>query len=409
MRLRLLASALALAHFAAGASACPFCSAQGTTLSGEVAEADFIVVGKMANARRDPADITKGMTDLTVESVVKPHDFLKGKTVITIPRYVPAEGSGKDAKLIVFCKLHTPAVYTAAATVASAALLADPKIVVLDAYRGEPVEAKSKLADYLQGAIAVREKDATARLRYFFDYLDAPDLVISSDAMNEFASADYQQVRAVAGSLPAPKVLKWLKDPGTPASRLGLYGLFIGHCGTKADAPALRALLDGTETKFLGGLDGLLTAYTLLDPAAGQAYLTQLIGDEKSDFQVRYAVLRVLSFFWEYRQDVVPKDAVLAGMLKLMAIADLADLPVEHLRKWGRWELTDKVLAYTAVESHSRIPIVRRSILKFALAAPADQKAAKVYVEQIRKEDPDRVKYVEQTLHDELKPLPAKQ
>ena len=169
MGVRLLAATLVLLHTAVVASACPFCSAQGTTLSGEVAEADFIVVGRMVNPRRDPADISKGTTDLQIESVVKPHDFLKGKKVLTIPRYVPGDSAGKDGKFIIFCKLHTPAAFTATAAVASAAVFADPRTVTLDAYRGEPVDGKSKLADYLAGAIAVREKDATTRLRYFFE------------------------------------------------------------------------------------------------------------------------------------------------------------------------------------------------------------------------------------------------
>ena len=70
---------------AAAATACPFCSAQGTTLSGEVAEADFIVLGRMVNPRRDPADVTKGETDLVIDSVVKPHPYLAGKTQVDAP------------------------------------------------------------------------------------------------------------------------------------------------------------------------------------------------------------------------------------------------------------------------------------------------------------------------------------
>jgi hypothetical protein len=392
--MRLLAAALALVMTAAAATACPFCSAQGTTLSGEVAEADFIVLGRMVNPRRDPTDITKGETDLVIDSVVKP----------LVPRYVPVDPAAKDAKFIVFCKLYTPAVYTAAAAVASGALLADTRITILDAYRGEPVEGKSNLADYLKGAIAVRDKPTPDRLHYFFKYLDAPDLVISTDAMNEFAAADYPQVRAMSKTLPAEKVLSWIKDPNTPQSRLGLYGLFIGHCGKPADAVVLRQLLDGTESRFIGGLDGVLAAYTLLDPKAGVAYLDQLIADPKSDFQVRYAVYKVFTFLWDYRQDIVKPDAIVAGMLKLMAIPDMSDLPMETLRKWGRWELTDTVLGYTKVKSHNDVPIVRRAILKFAIAAPATKAEAKAYVESVRKDDPDRVKYVEQTLQDELAP-----
>ena len=43
-----------------------------------------------------------------------------------------------------------------------------------------------------------------------------------------------------------------------------------------------------------------------------------------------------------------------------------------------------------------------------ALAVPTDKIKAKDYVAKIRKEDPDRVKYVEQALQDEITPLPPK-
>jgi hypothetical protein len=387
------------------ADACPFCSAQGTTLSGEVSEATFIVLGKLANPRRDPMDFNKGYTDLIIETVIKPDDYLTGKTTLVLPRYVPIDEKAKPTKFIVFCKLHTPAFYTAAAGATGAVLMADPRIVMLDAYRGEAVDATSKLGDYLKGAIASREKPMTERLRYFFDHLDAPDLLISTDAMNEFAYAEYKDVRTLAESLPAAKVLGWIKDPNTPQSRLGLYGLLMGHCGKPSDATALRTLLDMPENRFAGGLDGILAAYTLLDPKAGWAYLNQLIDDPKSDFQIRYAVLKVFRFFWESRPDVVKPETIITGMMRLVALPDMADLPMEDLRKWERWELTDKILSYTESAEHNKAPIVRRSILRFAIAAPANQAKAKEYVEKIRKEDPDRVKYVEQTLKDEITPV----
>ena len=59
------------------ASACPFCNAQGQTLSGEVGQADFIVLGSLSNVKRDPEDPTRGTTDLTIETVVKPHPLLR--------------------------------------------------------------------------------------------------------------------------------------------------------------------------------------------------------------------------------------------------------------------------------------------------------------------------------------------
>ncbi len=407
MLVRRLLIGLALAAVTAPAAvACPFCSAQGQTLSGEVSQADFIVLGTLTNARRDPADFLKGTTDLVVETVVKPHDYLRGKKVIRIPRYVPPDSGGGNPKYLVFCSLYTRPVDSAAAAVTSSLALANPDHAVVDASRGEVVPTGSQLAAYLKGAIDVRQKDATARLRYFFDYLDSPDLVISADALNEFGSADYKEVRALAETLPADKLMRWLKDPNTPPSRYGLYGLMAGHCAKKEDAKAIRALLDSPDRQFSSGLDGMLAAYVLLDPKAGWEYVTKLLGDPKQEFPVRYAGLKLLRFFYEYRPDVIPHKQVIDGMRVLVGQSDLADLPMEDLRKWGCWDQTDYVLSFAEKSSHNTIPIVKRAILRFALAAPATHAKAKEYVETVRKQDPERVKFVEQTLRDE-QPRPA--
>src|SRR5581483_11313974 len=85
----------------------------------------------------------------------------------------------------------------------------------------------------------------------------------------------------------------------------------------------------------------------------------------------------------------VPHKQVLEGVRLLVAQSDLADLPIEDLRKWGCWDQTEYVLSFADKPSHANVPIVKRAILRFALAAP-----------------PEKAKFVEQTLQDE-QPRPA--
>lgn len=398
----LLPAAAAVALVAvptAPAPACPFCNPSGETLAGEVAQADFIVYGTLSNAQRDAADPTafnKGTTDLAVDLVIKDHEFLKGKKTVTVPKYLPPDPNQPNLKHLIFFKLY------------------DGK---LDAYRGEGVAVDSKLPDYLKGAIEHRGKDAVARLSYFFTHLEAPELSISSDAYSEFGYADYKEVRELTegwkkkgDAAKAAQLLAWLKDPATRASRFGLYGLLLGHCGKPEDAKALRALLDDPQRKYSSGLDGVLAGYVLLDPKAGWDYVLGVVGDGKKEFAERYAGLRTVRFFWENRTDVIGREKVLDAMKVLMAQADLADLPIEDLRKWKAWELTPTVLGYGAQESHNTIPIVQRSILKFALAAeqadPAHKAAAAEYVAAARQKDPKKVVFLESLLKDEQKVAP---
>src|SRR5262249_14383561 len=155
-----------------------------------------------------------------------------------------------------------------------------------DPYRGVAVALDSKLPEYVKGALDVRTKDTVTRLKYFFDYLESPEIEISADAYNEFAVAEYKEVAEVAPKLPADLVLKWLKDPNTRASRYGLYGLIVGHSGKPEHARALRELLDDPERKFSSGLDGMLMGYTMLDKKAGYDYILKLISDSNSEFLV---------------------------------------------------------------------------------------------------------------------------
>ncbi len=368
----------------ANALACPFCTVQGQTFAGEVAQADFILYGTLSNAKQTDA-FSGGTTDLTIEQVVKPHDYLKGKTVVTLPKYVPANPANGGAKHLVFFYYN-------------------PASGALDPYRGEEVRADSKLPEYIKGSLAVKGKDPLARLKYFFDYLESPELTISSDAYVEFGLAEYKEVRPIAEALPADLLVKWLKDPNTRASRYGLYGLMLGHCGKGANAADLRKLLDDPDRAFSSGLDGMLAGYVLLDPKAGWEYLTGYVRDPKKDFSARYAALKTVRFFWEYRPDVVDRKHVVDAMRMLLSQPDIADLPVEDLRKWRAWDLTDEVLALGDKETHNTIPIVNRSILKFALSAAPGSANAAAYVQKARQKDARKVEFMEELLKDEQKP-----
>ena len=202
MLLRLLAVALLVPAWAAvEVHACPFCATQGQTLSSEVGQADFIVLGNLKNAKRDPEDFTKGSTELEIVTIVKPHTYLKGKKSITLPRFVPLDPKDGDSKFLVFCSLYSPTGDVGISSVASVAVLANANRATLDPYRGEQIKGKSDLPEYLKGAIVAREKETADRLNFFFKYLDHAELVINTDALMEFGNAEYKDVRKVAEAL----------------------------------------------------------------------------------------------------------------------------------------------------------------------------------------------------------------
>jgi hypothetical protein len=382
--------AVAVTQVPSPARACPGCGPPtGQTLTSEVAQADFILYGTLTNQKADPKDPTslRGTTDLKIDTIIKSHALLKDKKdVFTIPRYVPPDP--KPYKYMVFFNVVNGDV---------------------DPYRGVAVGTDSKLPEYVRGALDVKGKDNATRMKFFFEHLESPDLEISGDAYNEFAVAEYKEVAELAPKLSPATLMKWLKDPDTRASRYGLYGLLLGHCGKDADAKEMRALLDDPERKFSSGLDGMLMGYLLLDKKNGYDYLTKLVSNRENEFLVKHAGMKALRFFWEYRPEVLTRKQLLDGITALMADKEISDMAIDDARKWGAWELTSEVLKYAKIASHNDLPINRRAMLKFALAASwADAKNAEAakYVAECRKADAERVQLLEDILRDEMKPAP---
>jgi hypothetical protein len=375
---------LAWAGAAEALRACPFCTMQGQTLTTEVGQASMVLYGTLQNANLNPnAGATEGTTDLAVEAVIKDNDARGGKKVITLNRYVPTDPKSKD-KFLVFCDVFKGKI---------------------DPYRGMAVKGDSSIARYLEGALKVKDKDVSARLHYFFDYLDDADIEVSNDAYKEFANADYKDYRDMAKTLPADKIAGWLRDPNTPSFRYGLYASMLGHCGKEEHAKVLRSLLDDPDKRVSSGIDGILAGYILLQPKGGFDYLTGILKDTGKDFTLRYAGLRAVRFFWDSRPDVVGHPQLLAAACELLEQSDIADLAIEDLRKWQQWQVADRILALSRKSSHD-VPIVRRAILRYALCCPGKEAAA--YVEEQRKKDARLVQDAEELLKLETTtPTPA--
>lgn len=361
------------------APACPFCTMSGETLSSLADQSNLIVFGslKAAKAANDPNDPAAGSSLLAVEAVVKPHADFKGDK-LEINRYFEVEAEGKY-KFLVFCDLYKGKI---------------------EPFRGMAVPANSDIAKYVKGALALQKEATPKRLRFFFDYLDNKDQEVSIDAYKEFGNTDYKDVKELAPSLPAEKLAGWLTDKDTPAFRLGLYAMLLGHAGQKDRdkyADLLHHLLEDPEKRVLSGVDGILSGYVLLKPKDGWDYVVGLMTDPKRPFGQRYAGLRAARFFWEYHQDVIGKAKLVDAVTRLLGQKDIADLAVEDLRKWEAWEETAKVLALQKSESYE-LPIVRRSVIRFALAASEKVPAAKAFVAAERARDAALVADAEELL-----------
>jgi hypothetical protein len=384
--LGLFAGLAALVSIPSRTMACPFCTMQGQTLTGEINQASLVLFGTLKNARlsNNPAE-AEGFTDLEIESVIKDNPILEQKKTITLRRYLPQD-SKKPYKYLVFCDVF------------------EKKI---DPYRGVAFDVKTDVSGYLKGASAIAKESVSKRLEFYFNYLDSQDLEVSNDAYKEFGNADYKDFQVMAAKLPAAKVSGWIKDEKTPAFRLGLYASMLGHCGKASDAPVLKAIIDDSEKRQLGSLDGILASYTMLSPKDGWTLISEYMKDEKKDFMLRWGALRAVRFFFDYRPDIISKDQVKTALMPLISQGDIADLAVEDFRKWKAWDLTPKVLGIKTTDAY-KVAIVRRSVLRFAISASTSNAQAKEFVETVEKENPEGVKDAKELLKlEEAPPKPV--
>jgi hypothetical protein len=350
------------------------------TLRQDAADSKLMICVQVVEAHQTPG---AGCTKLAISAVIKDHPILDGRKDLTVPRYIPIKDPKDLPRLLVF------------------AAVADGQI---DCYRSVPQTEAG--VDYVKGSMKFDGKDRVKVLRYCADYLEDKDRQIADDAFAEFMQSADQDIGEAAKHL-SPKTLRgWLDDKNTPAKRQRLYGFLLGNCGGDEDADALRSLLDRrTKEEQPADLDGILSGYTLLKPAEGWAYVRTLVKNPSAPFSTSYACLRAARFFHNTRPDVVTEKDILAVIGMGIDHADMADIPIEYLRKWRCWELTNQVLAASGRKSHD-LPTIKRSILRYAFECP-DVKAAEFIAAQ-RESDASMVAEVEQSLEQEAESKPDK-
>jgi hypothetical protein len=303
--------------------------------------------------------------------VLKPDPAIGDRAVVVLPRYLPVIGD-TPAGFLVFCS--------------TAGGKPDP-------LHGVP--ATEAVTEYLLGAAKLDDKDAVARLGYFFKHLDSADPTVAADAFLEFARASDADIVKARSVLDPAKVRKLFASPATPTERLGVFALLLGLCGEKADADMLTGLVNKQPApeRVRENLGGLLAALTLLDEARGWAAVEAVLADPKRPFDQRLAAIGTVQFFQATRPAAKPQ--VLRCYRTLLAKGDLADMAADDLRRWEWWDLTPVVLKHFDAPTHVA-PVVRRGIVRYALQCPAEE--AKRFIAAVRQKDPELVVKVEESL-----------
>jgi hypothetical protein len=295
---------------------------------------------------------------------------LRPKSVVFPSRPDPSEG-----KYLFFCDFHKGKI--------------DP---------WQYVRASAESFEYLRGGLALKPQDRIGQLRYYLGHLEDADSEIAKDAFLEVQqlTGSRYDFRGLDQWLQPAKLIEWMRNKNIPVHRRELYAVLLGHCGGEWGAVTLHRMLEeacaATDAPML---EGLLLGYTLLRPANGWSFTLQILSDPSKEFTARYRALRVARFIREVRPSLVSQKELIAGVSLLLQQPDMADLVIEDLCKWGCRDVADQVLALWK-RGEFDIPIIRRSILRFALSYP-DTHAAMIVMAE-RQIDAEKVEANEELL-----------
>lgn len=384
--LRFVLSTLLVSVFAVlgsvASEACPFCSAPSLTLCEQLNMSDAAVLVQWESGQA--ADREKGFPGSTEYSVLKVvHDSsetLKPSGVIKLDRY----RSAKKGDMF---------------------LLLGTKTTELE--WGSPLEVTETSFNYITQA-PTKEAKPAERLAYFVKFLEFPDTIVADDAYGEFANAQYKDIASVQDQFPREKIRQWLANPQTVPSRLGLYGLLIGLCGTPEDAEYLKGRLLEPVEGFRLGIDGMMGGYLLLAKDQGLDVLDEAkLRNKTVPFSETYATMQALRFMWTYGDGRISKDRLRQSMRIILDRPELADLVIVDLGRWQDWSVSDRLMELYQAEGYD-IPSTKRAIVRFFLtaeaakpkdssqAAPDHVLKAQAHLKTLREKDPETVKAAEE-------------
>lgn len=357
--------------WACPAPACDLCNgaSRRVSLTQEFAQAQVVAYGHIANAKLD-VKTGRGTTEFHVEKIVKDDDAFPRQKMILVSRYLPIIDGKETPRYVMF--FHLPAKN------------AEP-------YIGRQISSPVVL-DFIAEMLKKRSDPAEALL-YAAKHLDSADPAVAEEAFLAFAQADNKVIAKAAAKLAPAQVRQLLKAPDLEPEKLSMYAYLLGSCGTADDAAQLRTLLKTSSPRNYKAYEGILAGYITIRPKEGWAYTHDLLKNEKN-FLLRYAALRAMRFFYNSRPEECGAE-VMKGMETAIAHADVADIAIQDLSKWKRWEHTKLIVACYDKASH-KSPIVKSSIVRYALACP--QPEARALIERVRRQDPELVRYLEEEM-----------
>jgi hypothetical protein len=343
--------------------ACPFCPALEPTWSEKLAEQTVVLVGE--------AQTTTTISEqsfLVHQSLKAPPNFVRPATV--------------KLQLTKPCDVG--------------------KLVLLLGNRAEQTEWQAQQMSEVFLAYLAKQpaasKSIRERLAYYAKYLEHAETEIASDAIQEFARAEYQEVQQNLDLFTIKQLRKWLTDKVVPVAHRGFYAMLLGS-KTKLLEPAkerteiqtqkqfLRELATADESDFRAGMDGIYAGYVL---AVGPTAITELHDQITIKAEPAIGKLRHWASTLRFLQEFGPaawRKNVEQHYAKLLSYPNIAATTITDLARWQQWQELETVANwYSRAETDA---VIQRAVIGYLRTCPHPTAATRLA--ELKQRDPTGV------------------
>ena len=350
--------------FAAGHSgiavACPFCNAVSQTLRQEMETMDAVVIAQALQSDLD-RDQETGEVRMRIERVLRGDDVVSAGQEVT-------------------------AIYYGEVTAGRRFMLSgvDPPMLQWSCL---PLNERSER--YVVTVADLPDDEPVTRLRYFMNYLQDEDPMLSRDAYDEFATTPYDAVQELGPHMDRETLIAWIRDQETSTDRRRLYFTMLGVCGDEKDVPFLASLLKSTQPADRSGLDALIACYLTLAGESGLPLVNELfLENQKASYADTYAAIMAIRFHGT-EGGVIARSALVESLHHVLERKDLADLVIPDLARWNDWSQVDR-LTELFIEADPDNNWIRVPVVNYLRACPLPE--AEEALEKCKEVDPESVR-----------------
>ena len=362
----------------------------------ECQSAPIVFTAWVESNRLSSANEQTGVSTLRLIGAVRHPPLVALPERITIDRFIPINQNRPSQAYLIFADINKDK---------------------LDPYRGIPIERPDVAREYLRGMLGLNPAEDQKRIEFAFSHLQSSEPEVVRDSFVELEKTATEDLIRFGAKLDRDKVKQMLKRRDIRGNQYATLVVLLAACGTTDDVPVLLDIAAQVHGKPEAGaaethpastmpLDPLFIGLTRLAPKTGFAEIRKTIDDPKREFMHRYQAQRALRFLHEHRQFGIERASVIVAIAALLEQEDMVDLAVDDLRRFECWEYAARIVQ---LPEKFQAPIVRRSVLRYALSAPKDVKAAADYVLLMRVLDKEAVENAEEVMkHEKEQPVAPK-